>query len=99
MSFSVNPQPSRLIKIGFGCLCAAALIGCSSDTKFQGSHNMKTEERPLPAPFTKIDLEIPCDINVHTGDKQSMKIELDDNLLPLVSTDTTGDTLTISTKE
>lgn len=78
-------------------LTSLVLAGCgSSMDRVQGSQKPITDERPIEAAFTKIDVEVPCKFQVHQGDKQSVKIFTDDNLLEHLHTDVVGDSLKVT---
>jgi hypothetical protein len=64
----------------------------------QGSGNMITTSRHLSYPFTKLAISIPAEVQVQLGKGSGdLSITFDDNLLPLVKTDVTTDTLKIYT--
>lgn len=61
----------------------------------KGSGNMKTERRNVPT-FKAVDVGGASDVEIVVGREQSVELEYDDNLLPLVKTEVRGDTLHIS---
>jgi hypothetical protein len=64
-----------------------------------GSGNILTETRDVAA-FEAIAIEYPgAEIVLQQGDKESVEIEADDNLLPQLSTEVTSGTLTIKSTE
>ncbi|MDQ3817114.1 MAG: DUF2807 domain-containing protein, partial [Acidobacteriota bacterium] len=84
---------------------ALALAGCkfgSFSTK-TGSGNMKVEKRTVPA-FTSVNVSGAFDVEIVVRDEQSLEIEGDDNLLPLIKTEVKngvleiGNTQSINTK-
>jgi hypothetical protein len=75
-------------------------VGCAMvdrDT-IQGSGTAKTETREL-APFTRIESTGSPDVLVTIGPKQSLTIEADDNILPVLTTEVKGDRLVIGSSE
>lgn len=64
-----------------------------------GSGNILTETRDT-GPFEAISIEYPgAEIIVQQGDKETVELEADDNLLPQLSTEVLSGTLTIKTVE
>ncbi len=64
----------------------------------EGSGKSGTENRDLGS-FTELYLNISADITVTAGKKSKCQITADDNLLPLVLTECSGDALRITAKE
>lgn len=64
----------------------------------EGNGNKTTEPRKAQG-FTKIQLKGPLDASVREGGGFSVQLTIDSNLQPLVTTEVSGDTLVISTKE
>lgn len=87
-------------------IVAAALVsmmlsasGCvMASDQIQGSGVAKTETRDVPA-FTRIETTGSADVIVTIGDKQSMTVEADDNILPLLTTEVKGDKLVIGSRD
>lgn len=79
-------------------LMASLLVGCHYAGKMHagvaGSGMRKTEKRTL-SPFTSIATEGAYDIEVVCQQPQSVEIEGDDNLLPLISTEVANGVLRI----
>ncbi|HEY3475193.1 MAG TPA: head GIN domain-containing protein, partial [Anaerolineales bacterium] len=64
-----------------------------------GSDNILTETRNI-GPFEAISIEYPgAEIIVQQGDKETVELEADDNLLPQLSTEVLSGTLTIKNVE
>jgi hypothetical protein len=63
----------------------------------RGSGNVIRETREVSG-FTKIVITTPGDVVIRQGERESLTIEGDDNLLPYYITEVDGDTLTIRTK-
>ncbi|CAN5663952.1 head GIN domain-containing protein [soil metagenome] len=81
-----------------GAFCSMLLSagGCMfSSNSVQGSGVAKAETRDVPA-FTAIDSTGSAQITVVIGDKQSLTIQADDNILPLIDTKVNGEKLVIS---
>lgn len=79
------------------CLFAillVGLLGCGKFSGMQGSGNAKTEPRPVAAEFTKIRVQDAIHLDVTIGEKASIEVSGDDNLLPLFLTEVKDGTLT-----
>lgn len=63
-----------------------------------GSGVSKTETRDL-SEFTAIVIDYPADIVIRQGEKQSVTISADDNLLPQLRTNVSGGVLTLASRE
>ena len=61
----------------------------------QGSGNIITEEREVSA-FNKIHLKGSGKVFLAPGEKQTLVIKTDDNIMPLIETDVSGNKLSIS---
>ena len=61
----------------------------------QGSGNIITQEREV-SEFSKVHLKGSGKVFLTPGEKQSLEIKTDDNVLPLIETDVSGNKLTIS---
>lgn len=64
--------------------------------KVQGSGNVKKQSREL-AHFTGVSLSLPATLELRIGNTESVSIETDDNLLPLIETAIENGTLKIRT--
>lgn len=64
----------------------------------KGSGNLKTETRNVSG-FKKVEAQNAMNVVIDAGKEFSMQIEADDNLLPLIKSEVSGDKLTISIKE
>jgi hypothetical protein len=64
----------------------------------EGSGVSKTEMRDVPA-FTQIQSGGTADVTVTIGDKQSLEITADDNILPLLDTEVKGEKLIIGSHD
>lgn len=72
-----------------------ALIGCGAVSV--GSGNVRAETRPVSG-FTKIELSGFGTMVVTQTGTESLKIEADDNILPLLTSEVQGDTLVLGVK-
>jgi len=61
----------------------------------QGSGNIITQEREV-SEYNKIHLKGSGKVFLTPGEKQSLEIKTDDNIMPLIETDVSGNKLTIS---
>lgn len=76
-------------------LVLLGLAGCSIATNVtRGSGNIVTETRPV-SNFQKVDLAGIGELNITQGDTESLTIEADDNLMPLLKTTVENGTLII----
>lgn len=64
----------------------------------KGSGNIKTETRDLPK-FTAVDFGGAIEMEIVAQKTQSVEIETDDNILPLITTEVKGGTLYISNQQ
>lgn len=76
------------------CLLAAAGCNNSFGTGIRGSGTSKTESRTVPT-YTNIETHGAFDVIVTTGPTPSLTVEADDNLLPIIRTQVSGNTLTV----
>ncbi|NTF17962.1 DUF2807 domain-containing protein [Agrobacterium rubi] len=67
----------------------------SGTTGVEGSGSGREETRDLSA-FDRLQSSIPGDIEVRRGEKSSIVIRADDNIVPLIKTDVSGGTLKVS---
>ena len=63
-----------------------------------GSRVIETETRPVNG-FTSIDIRYPANVTIRQDDEESITVTADDNLLPQLSTEVNGGTLTIRSNE
>ncbi len=77
-------------------LVVLVIFACSKGTKGEG--NKVSETRDVPA-FTKIVLDAPGSVYLSQGATQNIKIEAQPNIMELLSTEVSRNTLTIDTKE
>lgn len=73
---------------------APALAAGGWGDKVQGSGRIKTEAR-APGHFTGVTMGLPGSLELRTGGTESVTIETDDNLLPLIETVVENGTLNI----
>jgi hypothetical protein len=74
------------------------LLASCSVVGERGNGNVVKQERKVPA-FDAIDVSGAFDVYISQGSVQSVIVESDDNLLPLIMTDVVGSTLKIDNKE
>jgi hypothetical protein len=88
-------SPSRAARL---FLAASLLVACSRrDGGPHGSGNLKTETRSVSG-FTRIALDGTGQVTIQQTGTESLSIEADDNLLPLLTSDVAGGKLTLATK-
>ena len=78
------------------CLGLISLNDCNPNA-VNGSGVARTETRTVTA-FSKIDLVGSPDVDVTVGPETSVSVTTDDNILPLIETTVSGDTLKIDSK-
>jgi len=79
-------------------LGVGALLACTAFTEtVEGSGNPATEDRSVGA-VNEVVLSGVGNLTVIPGDVPSLSVTADDNILPLIETETSGRKLTISTK-
>ncbi len=78
-----------------------AALACSTLTagpnSVVGSGKVTSETRNV-APFSAVELAGSGDVNILLGDGQSMNVQADDNIMPLIETKVVNGTLVVSTK-
>jgi hypothetical protein len=79
------------------CYALVMLAGCSW-TGVQGSGNAKSEVRNVPA-FSAVDIAGPIDAEISVGAESHVEITGDDNILPLITSDIRGDSLSIGARK
>jgi hypothetical protein len=78
----------------------AALVGSACDTPIQstsGSGTVKTETRAVSG-FSSVELNGSGNLNIRQTGTESLTIETDDNVLPILKSDVAGGVLTIGTR-
>lgn len=76
----------------------AAVKDISLPGEIPGSGNVRSETRE-PGAFQTITVDWPADVIVRQGEKTSVQIEADDNLLPQLLTEVSSGRLTIKNRE
>ncbi|MBK8944389.1 MAG: DUF2807 domain-containing protein [Ignavibacteriae bacterium] len=76
---------------------AISLAGCFSSS-IKGSGNSVTEERKLDY-VSRIEIDGNFNIEIASGEVSSLKIEAEDNIIPLIETKVDDEKLTIKMKE
>lgn len=78
--------------------CSITFNGPSfSANSVRGSGNVKTETRSV-SNFDEVDLTGSGDLTIQLGDQESLKIEAEDNLLPVLTSDVVGRRLDLGVK-
>jgi hypothetical protein len=87
--------------LAFFTVIALSIAACSTFTvnvnSVKGSGNVTSETRNLSG-FTGIDLQGSADVDVAIGEPESVVVEAEDNILPLIETKVQNGQLIISTK-
>jgi hypothetical protein len=78
-------------------LLLLAPSGCKFD-RTSGSGKMKLEKREVPA-FKALDISGAYDVEIVVQQEQSLEIEGDDNVLPLIKTEVQGGVLSINNEK
>jgi hypothetical protein len=83
-----------------GLLLAAALAGtgCVGIKAVPGSGTVAEETREV-SDFTKVELGTLGTLYIEIGDRETLRVEADDNLLPYIETEVRGDTLKIASRD
>jgi hypothetical protein len=79
-------------------LVVPVLAGCHHLGNVSGSGKMKLEKRDVPA-FTAVNVSGAYDVEIVVQKEQSLEIEGDDNLLPLIRTEVKNGVLNIDTEK
>ncbi len=83
------------VRLGILVLALGALMGCGFNLNVtRGSGNVITESRAVSG-FHAVTLAGVGELNITRGDAESLTIEADDNLMPLITTRVDNGTLTI----
>lgn len=83
--------------LGIGMLMLACGLNLTGQRLVEGSGVQASQERQVDE-FSAIELAGPAEVTVTVGEEQSVVVEADDNILPLIETNVRGDTLVIGTK-
>lgn len=75
-------------------LICATFAGCSIEPTIEGSGRLTTETRET-ANFSAIACEVSCAVDVRKGEKTSVVLMMDDNLLPMIRTEVADQELRI----
>ncbi len=96
---------NKMTTLALAAVCAFSATGCGMHKIFTGlggpaivgSGKTATESRTVPA-FRKVELQGSIDVEVTVGSAGPLKVEADDNLVKMITTEVRGDTLVVSTK-
>jgi hypothetical protein len=99
-SISKKSQIKKVIKVAVIIAVISVLAVFAASCKWniglvRGSGDIGTEERDVSG-FSKVYLSGVGNLIITQGEKESLVIEADDNIIPLISTDVFGDKLNIS---
>lgn len=99
-SISKKNQFKKIIKVAVIIAIISVLAVSAASCKWtiglvRGSGDIKTEERDVSG-FNKVYLSGTGNLIITQGEKESLVIEADDNIIPLISTDVFGNKLNIS---
>jgi hypothetical protein len=72
-------------RLALVAIAAALAAGAAHAEAVQGSGRIAKDNRPL-AHFSAVALSLPAQVEVRLGDSESVVVEADDNLLPLIET-------------
>ena len=88
-----------LVLVGVAVAIAYAIASNSSSSSdtVQGSGVQVTQSRTVPA-FGSVELAGSNNVSIHVGQKQSVQVYADDNLIDRVTTDVDATTLVIGSK-
>ena len=79
---------SLVVCIALGSVACGTTKGAGLGGEVPGSGNVQTETRDTAA-FEAVAFEYPADIVIQQGEKDTVVIEAEDNLVPQLSTDVT----------
>ena len=83
------------LRIALALITVALLVTACSVTR--GSGQLTTESRPVSG-FTKVELSGTGELAIEKTGTESLSISAEDNILPLLTSEVAGDTLTLGTK-
>lgn len=86
----------HLNKLVLAVSTSLLLVGCL-DTKVKGSGNVKTEIREV-RDFSKVVNNTSIDLHISQTGDESLTIEAEDNILPLLTSDVSNGTLSLGAK-
>jgi Putative auto-transporter adhesin, head GIN domain len=83
------------LRVALALLTVALLLGACSVTR--GSGQLASESRPVTG-FTKVELSGTGELTIERTGTESLAISAEDNILPLLTSEVSGDTLALGTK-
>jgi Putative auto-transporter adhesin, head GIN domain len=83
------------LRVALALLTVALLLGACSVTR--GSGQLASESRPVTG-FTKVELSGTGELTIEKTGTESLAISAEDNILPLLTSEVSGDTLALGTK-
>jgi hypothetical protein len=87
-------ETSATGRLALAAFAGLLWAGVANAETVQGSGRVAADSRPL-AHFNAVALALPAHVEVHLGDSESVAIEADDNLMPLIETSVEKGTLRI----
>jgi hypothetical protein len=79
-------------------IAGLGLGGCTALFGVEGSGTPKTEQRQV-APFERVEASGAVDVSIRSAPEASCQVSGDDNIVPLVITESVGSTLSIRTEK
>jgi len=86
------------IVVSGGLLAALAMAGCAGPGLTRGSGNVRSESRAVQG-FDQVALTGSGELTISQGGAESLTIEAEDNILPLLRSDVSGGRLTLGGKD
>jgi hypothetical protein len=83
------------LRVAFALITVALLVTACSVTR--GSGQLTTESRPVSG-FTKVELSGTGELTIEKTGTESLTISAEDNILPRLTSEVSGDTLILGTK-
>ena len=83
------------LRVAVALLTVALVLAACSVTR--GSGQLASESRPVTG-FTKVELSGTGELTIEKTGTESLAISAEDNLLPLLTSEVSGDTLVLGTK-
>ena len=87
-------KTNKYLLIAVVLLSASMLSACGVARTVRGSGNIVTEERNVSG-FDRVSLSGFGDVEIEVGDKESLTVRTDDNIMPYVRTEVKGNTLVL----
>ena len=88
----------RFLLLGAMLVMAGGLSSCKLVGVVKGSGKKATDSRTV-GEFTKVELSSSADMTITVGSAQTVVVESDDNIVPLITTTVSGETLTVGSSK